>query len=125
MNMVSSETVIPNKVSSKSQFEEKSNILDKTMMQIEAERERELAEENLKLNAQKRLQEEKLRSIEKEEEKLLELRGAKIGSSVSKNTTHLICKDPNSGSSKLEKAKSLGIEIMSVDDLNILLKKVQ
>ena len=59
----------------------------------------------------------------KEEEKLLELRGAKIGSSVSKNTTHLICKDPNSGSSKLEKAKSLGIEIMSVDDLNILLKK--
>jgi NAD-dependent DNA ligase len=59
----------------------------------------------------------------KEEEKLLELRGAKIGSSVSKNTTHLVCKDPNSGSSKLEKAKSLGIEIMSVDDLNILLKK--
>jgi len=59
----------------------------------------------------------------KEEEKLLELRGAKIGSSVSKNTTHLVCKDPNSGSSKLEKAKSLGIEIMSVDDLNILLEK--
>jgi NAD-dependent DNA ligase len=59
----------------------------------------------------------------KEEEKLLEMRGAKIGSSVSKNTTHLVCKDPNSGSSKLKKAKSLGIEIMSVDELNILLKK--
>jgi NAD-dependent DNA ligase len=59
----------------------------------------------------------------KEEEKLLEMRGAKIGSSVSKNTTHLVCKDPNSGSSKLEKAKSLGIEIMSVDELNILLKR--
>ncbi len=59
----------------------------------------------------------------KEEEKLLEMRGAKIGSSVSKNTTHLVCKDPNSGSSKLEKAKSLGIEIMGVDELNILLKK--
>ena len=58
----------------------------------------------------------------KEEEKLLEMRGAKIGSSVSKNTTHLVCKDPNSGSSKLEKAKSLGIKIISVDDLNILLK---
>jgi DNA ligase (NAD+) len=57
----------------------------------------------------------------KEEEKLLELRGAKIGGSVSKNTTHLVCKDPNSGSSKLEKAKSLGIQIISVDDLNILL----
>jgi NAD-dependent DNA ligase len=61
--------------------------------------------------------------LKEEEEKLLELRGAKIGSSVSKNTTHLVCKDPNSGSSKLEKAKSLGVEIMSVDDLNILLKK--
>lgn len=59
----------------------------------------------------------------KSEETILESRGAKISSSVSKNTTHLICKDPNSGSSKLEKAKSLGIEIMSVDDLNILLKK--
>lgn len=59
----------------------------------------------------------------KSEETILESRGAKISSSVSKNTTHLVCKDPNSGSSKLEKAKSLGIEIMSVDDLNILLKK--
>lgn len=59
----------------------------------------------------------------KSEETILESRGAKISSSVSKNTTHLVCKDPNSVSSKLEKAKSLGIEIMSVDDLNILLKK--
>ena len=49
-------------------------------------------------------------------------RGGKIGSSVSKNTTHLICKDPNAGSSKLEKAKSLGIKIMSLEDLDILLK---
>ena len=58
----------------------------------------------------------------KEEEKLLELRGAKIGNSVSKNTTHLVCKDPSSSSSKLEKAKSLGIKIMSVDELLDLLK---
>ena len=58
----------------------------------------------------------------KEEEKILELRGAKIGSSVSKNTTHLVCKDPNSGSSKLEKAKSLGVKIMSVEELENLLK---
>ena len=60
---------------------------------------------------------------DKNSEEVIVSRGGKIGSSVSKNTTHLVCKDPNSGSSKLEKAKSLGIEIMSVDDLNILLKK--
>ena len=56
----------------------------------------------------------------KSEEEIIS-RGGKIGSSVSKNTTHLICKDPDSGSSKLEKAKSLGVKIMSLDDLNSLL----
>jgi DNA ligase (NAD+) len=56
-------------------------------------------------------------------EEVIVSRGGKIGSSVSKNTTHLICKDPNSGSSKLEKAKSLGIKIMTLEDLNTLLKK--
>jgi NAD-dependent DNA ligase len=54
---------------------------------------------------------------DKKSEELIVCRGGKIGSSVSKNTTHLICKDTNSGSSKLEKAKSLGIKIMSLDDL--------
>lgn len=44
-------------------------------------------------------------------------RGAKIGSSVSKNTTHLVCKDTNSGSSKLETAKKLGVKIMNVEEL--------
>lgn len=53
----------------------------------------------------------------KYEEAILESRGAKISSSVSKNTTHLVCKDPNSGSSKLEKAKSLGIKVFGVEDL--------
>jgi NAD-dependent DNA ligase len=56
-------------------------------------------------------------------EELIVGRGGKIGSSVSKNTTHLICKDPNSGSSKLEKAKLLGVKIMSLEDLNNLLRK--
>jgi DNA ligase (NAD+) len=56
-------------------------------------------------------------------EELIVSRGGKIGSSVSKNTTHLICKDPNSGSSKLEKAKLLGVKIMSLEDLNNLLRK--
>jgi DNA ligase (NAD+) len=54
-------------------------------------------------------------------EELIVSRGGKIGSSVSKNTTHLICKDPNSGSSKLEKAKLLGVKIMSLEDLNNLI----
>ena len=59
---------------------------------------------------------------DKNSEEVIVSRGGKIGSGVNKNTTHLICKDPNSGSSKLEKAKSLGIKIMTLDDLNELLK---
>jgi NAD-dependent DNA ligase len=55
-------------------------------------------------------------------EELIVSKGGKIGSSVSKNTTHLVCKDPYSGSSKLEKAKSLGVKILSLEDLNVLLK---
>ena len=53
----------------------------------------------------------------KDAEIILTDRGAKIGSSVSKNTTHLVCKDPNSGSAKLETAKKLGVQIMSVEEL--------
>ena len=59
---------------------------------------------------------------DKNSEELIVSRGGKIGSSVSKNTTHLVCKDTNSGSSKLEKAKSLGIKIMSLQDLEDFLK---
>lgn len=58
----------------------------------------------------------------KDAETLLIDRGAKIGNSVSKNTTHLVCKDPNSGSAKLEAAKKLGVKIMSVDELEDFLK---
>jgi NAD-dependent DNA ligase len=60
---------------------------------------------------------------DKVSEEIITTKGGKIGSSVSKNTTHLVCKDPNSGSSKLEKAKSLGVQILSLEDLNILLNK--
>jgi DNA ligase (NAD+) len=60
---------------------------------------------------------------DKNSEDVIVNRGGKVSSSVSKNTTHLVCKDPNSGSSKLEKAKSLGVKIMTLDDLNDLLKK--
>ena len=50
--------------------------------------------------------------------------GGKIGGSVSKNTTHLICKDPGSGSSKVVKAESLGVAIMGVSDLESLLNDI-
>lgn len=52
----------------------------------------------------------------KSEESIVESRGGKIASSVSKNTTHLVCRDPYSGSSKLEKAKSIGAKIIGVDE---------
>lgn len=58
----------------------------------------------------------------KDAENELVMRNAKIGSSVSKNTTHLVCKDPNSGSAKLETAKKLGVKIMSVEELEDFLK---
>jgi DNA ligase (NAD+) len=53
---------------------------------------------------------------DKNSEDVIVSRGGKIGSSVSRNTTHLVCKDPNSGSSKLDKARSLGVKVIGVDD---------
>jgi DNA ligase (NAD+) len=49
-------------------------------------------------------------------------RGGIIGSSVSKNTTHLVMKAKGSGSSKETKALSLGVEILTVEELEDLLK---
>ena len=49
-------------------------------------------------------------------------RGGLIGGSVSKNTTHLVMKVKGSGSSKETKAISLGVEIMTVEELEDLLK---
>lgn len=37
-----------------------------------------------------------------------------IGSSVNKETTHLVCKDPSSGSSKMKKAADLGVTIIDL-----------
>ncbi len=39
-----------------------------------------------------------------------------------RNLTTNDSKDTNSGSSKLEKARSLGVKIISIEDLDILLK---
>lgn len=51
----------------------------------------------------------------------IESRSGKIVSGVTKNTTHLICKDTTSSSSKTIKAKELGITIMNVEELEALL----
>lgn len=53
--------------------------------------------------------------------KIIESRGGKECSSVSKNTTHLVCIDKSSSSSKMKKAIDLGIQILDVKDLENLL----
>jgi NAD-dependent DNA ligase len=58
----------------------------------------------------------------KDLEDVIERRGGKIGSSVSKNTTHLVMKEKGSGSSKETKAISLGVEILTVEELEDLLR---
>ena len=55
-------------------------------------------------------------------ESIIESRGGKIGSSVSKNTTYLVMKSVGSGSSKEKKASDLGVKIITVNELETLLK---
>jgi NAD-dependent DNA ligase len=50
-------------------------------------------------------------------ESVIESRGGKIGSGVSKTTTHLVMKAIGSGSSKEKKALDLGVKIMTVEQL--------
>ena len=50
-------------------------------------------------------------------EPILEDMGAKIVTSVSKNLTYLVCKNKNETSSKLDKARSLGVTLLNVDEL--------
>lgn len=54
---------------------------------------------------------------DKEAEAEIVAQGGKIASGVSKNTTILVCKAVDGKSGKLTKARSLGIEILSVSDL--------
>jgi DNA ligase (NAD+) len=54
-------------------------------------------------------------------EEIIESRGGKIASSVSKNTSHLVMKSKGSGSSKENKAIALGVKIFTVDELETLL----
>jgi DNA ligase (NAD+) len=55
-------------------------------------------------------------------EDIIKSRGGKIGSGVSKTTTHLVMKEVGSGSSKEKKAIALGVEIINVEQLEKLLK---
>ena len=57
-----------------------------------------------------------------EAEKIIESKGGKISSGISKNTTYLVVKKLGSGSSKEQKATSLGIKIISADELNNIIK---
>lgn len=52
----------------------------------------------------------------------IESRGGKIGSGVSKTTTHLVMKAIGSGSSKEKKAIELGVEVITVEQLENMLK---
>jgi NAD-dependent DNA ligase len=58
----------------------------------------------------------------KDLEDIIESRGGKIGGSVSKNTTHLVMKAIGSGSSKEKKAIELGVEVITVEELEKLIK---
>jgi NAD-dependent DNA ligase len=53
----------------------------------------------------------------KDLEQIIESKGGKIGSGVSKNTTVLVMKEKGSGSSKEKKAEELGIRIVTVEEL--------
>lgn len=42
--------------------------------------------------------------------------GGTVGSSVNAKTTHLVCKDPSSNSSKMQKARDLGVAVISLEE---------
>ena len=52
---------------------------------------------------------------------IIKSRGGKEGTTVSKNTTHLVCADKNSSSSKMKRSIDLGIQILDVKDLENIL----
>ena len=58
----------------------------------------------------------------KDLEEIIVSQGGTIGSGVTKNTTHLICKDKESNSSKIVKARDLGCFIMEVQALEEMIK---
>jgi NAD-dependent DNA ligase len=57
----------------------------------------------------------------KDYEQIIESNGGKITTSISKTTDYLVVKDKNDTSSKIEKARELGITIVSKDELEKML----
>ncbi len=57
----------------------------------------------------------------KELEEMVEAQGGKMGSAVSSKTTILVADSPESGSTKITKAKELGVKVISVDQLKAML----
>ena len=57
----------------------------------------------------------------KDIESIIESKGGRVASGVSKNIDYLIAKDPESGSSKLTKAKDLGVTLLSIEELEKML----
>lgn len=54
-------------------------------------------------------------------ENLIKAAGSKVAGSVSKNTDYLLCEDSNSQSTKAKKARSLGVTVISEDELDTIL----
>lgn len=52
-------------------------------------------------------------------QRAIESMGGKVSSGVSKKTTHLLCLDPSSNSGKMQKAKELGVKVMTPEDFKI------
>lgn len=59
----------------------------------------------------------------KEGEEKIVKNGGKVAGDISKNVTHLVCKDKLSKSSKMQKAASLGITIMDLEEFNAVIKE--
>jgi DNA ligase (NAD+) len=52
----------------------------------------------------------------KEWEARIESSGGKVSTSVSKNTSFVVAKDPNEDSGKIKKARDAGVRIISIDE---------
>ena len=58
---------------------------------------------------------------DKDSEAIIVDKGGKIASGVSAKITHLVCKDPSAGSSKIKKAESLDKKVITLDELKKML----
>lgn len=54
---------------------------------------------------------------DKDSQSIIENKGGKVASGVSKNVQYVVAKDPDSGSSKLKKAADLGCKIISIEEM--------